>query len=148
MLTDRRLEIGHGSSSQILGVSYRFGLCDKDLNVGLSRMLTNWGTYEETEEYTIKIMAHEIGHLFGGGHPTPKEGQKGTIMTHERCTNRNFTLPNLKTMRAHLHKIYKTETRPYPQGHCLKYKSGTAPTNTKYKIGTGFNGYFSFRNQC
>ena len=145
MLTDRWLEIGHGSSSQILGISYQSGLCDKDVNVGLSRMLTSWGSYEEeTDEFTIKIMAHEIGHLFGGGHPTPIEGQKGTIMTHDRCTYMNFTLSNLKTMRAHLHKIYKTETRPYTQGHCLTYKS----TNTKYKIRSGFSSNFALRNQC
>ena len=61
MLTDRWLEIGHGSSSQILGISYQSGLCDKDVNVGLSRMLTSWGSYEEeTDEFTIKIINVEL----------------------------------------------------------------------------------------
>ena len=142
MLTDRRL-------TDCLGISYRWGLCKKETNIGLSRMFTNiLGSSEKEDADTINIMAHEIGHLFGGGHTPHIKGQKGTLMTYDSFPFRNFTLQNLKTMRTHLNNIYKdeTRTRPWYQRHCLDYKSGSAPRNyTNYNIGSE---YFSSKNHC
>ena len=150
MLTNRHLDYPGGD--EILGIADRFGMCNKYANAGLSRMLTNGRgtTDDESDDFTIKVMAHEVGHLFGAGHPTEtrKPGKKGTIMTSDIDVHLNFTTPNLKTMRAHLKRVYLSEHRFMPQGHCLKYKDGTKPSHTNYKIRSDYMGYFSSQNPC
>ena len=88
------------------GLAWLTGVCNKNINVGLSNFFANKNPHNyEDDMSTVRVMAHEIGHLFGGIHSKECENNPNHGMLGTRMTWGNFSSCNLERMRNHLANI-------------------------------------------